>query len=811
MGTGTSRGGRGSARGGTGGGVRSDGRTDSVRGGGGPGGRSTDDLFSEWLRNWINSLPPPEELEEEDVDESPVPEGGEDAAAGAGGSGIPTNRGNSSGEHPPAPRISSLKVTDVDLNRNSNGSMHHTDEYENDESIGVILRRGQEFQIDLHLNRPFKPKRERLFLQFTVASVKTPRPMDGTLIDLDIEGTYKEGSWSAKLESAEGNSIKVMVNSAPNAIVGTYKFFVKVESRASRIERLFPQDKNIIVLFNPWCEKDTVYMENRAEREEYVMADTGAIWRGSAFSNRSTAWTFGQFDIDVYRVVLELMEEEIRLPQDRESAARVSRWFTNIIYAKVLLGNWSGNYEGGTRPTRWTGSVRIIEEYGNTKEPVKYGQCWVFSGLLTTFLRCVGIPTRSVTNFDSAHDTERNKTIDEYVDSKGKSLKDEFFYGRSGNDGERTGRDSIWNFHVWNESWMTRKDLHGLDEDFDGWQVVDSTPQEMSGGIYQCGPAPVKAIKRGIVDIPYDSGFVFAEVNADEARWLVTPYRTHRHSLIYTLLSRHRNTVGKKISTLKVGSDPDLRYAERNDVTLDYKYSEGSPEERAAVERAVSMGINRGLYDADDKPELVSLAIECKDDLWIGKSASVQVETKNEFEYPKEIELDIEIRSILYTGLPKDIIKKDEMKYIVNDKESISQSIHLTYEEDYGDKLDDEGMFQVRAIATVKGSKTPVICKEIFRFKQPDLEVKGDVNGKEVKLTVKFKNPLNKRLTGCTFTVEAPKLVRPFSVNTEDIEPNEMIEREIRFPSRSSGRKTVIVELDTNLIKDVTGSVKVEV
>lgn len=35
------------------------------------------------------------------------------------------------------------------------------------------------------------------------------------------------------------------------------------------------------------------------------------------------------------------------------------------------------------------------------------------------------------------------------------------------------------NFHVWNECWMVRQDLP---PGYDGWQVLDATPQEQSGG-----------------------------------------------------------------------------------------------------------------------------------------------------------------------------------------------------------------------------------------------------------------------------------------------------------------------------------------
>ena len=36
------------------------------------------------------------------------------------------------------------------------------------------------------------------------------------------------------------------------------------------------------------------------------------------------------------------------------------------------------------------------------------------------------------------------------------------------------------NFHVWVECWMTRPDLGAH---MDGWQVLDPTPQERSGGV----------------------------------------------------------------------------------------------------------------------------------------------------------------------------------------------------------------------------------------------------------------------------------------------------------------------------------------
>ena len=40
------------------------------------------------------------------------------------------------------------------------------------------------------------------------------------------------------------------------------------------------------------------------------------------------------------------------------------------------------------------------------------------------------------------------------------------------------------NFHVWNEAWMTR--TVDLGKGYDGWQVIDATPQEVSEGNCYC-------------------------------------------------------------------------------------------------------------------------------------------------------------------------------------------------------------------------------------------------------------------------------------------------------------------------------------
>lgn len=52
--------------------------------------------------------------------------------------------------------------------------------------------------------------------------------------------------------------------------------------------------------------------------------------------------------------------------------------------AGVMVGNWSQSYDYGTNPSTWAGSTKILLEYANTGNPVRYAQCWVFAGVFTT-------------------------------------------------------------------------------------------------------------------------------------------------------------------------------------------------------------------------------------------------------------------------------------------------------------------------------------------------------------------------------------------------------------------------------------------
>ena len=123
---------------------------------------------------------------------------------------------------------------------------------------------------------------------------------------------------------------------------------------------------------------------------------------------------------------------------------------------------------------------------------------------------------------------------------------------------------------------------------YDGWQVIDATPQEQTFGRFQCGPAPVSAIKQGRIDLGYEAGFIFGEVNADVCFWSVKEEANKKHT-VEEMIYKSTSEIGNFISTKSVGSN------RRRNVTSSYKHREGSEKEREAFRLAFRLG------NGDDK------------------------------------------------------------------------------------------------------------------------------------------------------------------------------------------------------------------
>lgn len=105
--------------------------------------------------------------------------------------------------------------------------------------------------------------------------------------------------------------------------------------------------------------------------------------------------------------------------------------------------------------------------------------------------------------------------------------------------------------------------------------------------IYQCGPAPIAAVKRGEVALGYDVGFVFSEVNADVCHFV----EDSTSSWGFSKTKTNTYHVGQLVVTKGIGHD-SWNSDKAENITNLYKHEEGSAAERLSVYNAMR-GVDR--------------------------------------------------------------------------------------------------------------------------------------------------------------------------------------------------------------------------
>ncbi|KAL8619445.1 hypothetical protein ACOMHN_011796 [Nucella lapillus] len=683
-----------------------------------------------------------------------------------------------------------LGVEKVDKNLSSNADAHFTSDYESED---LVVRRGKSFDLTVTFDRAIDPEVDTVILQFTYG----PRPQEskGTQIRLRLDLkkrskiTALTSRWSATVSSFREKELEVAINTPGSAIIGKYQLYVESclkENDTKSVRRYELKDFDLVLLFNPWCSDDVVYMEDSVSRQEYVMNDQGRIWVGSAVANRGRPWNFGQFDNPCLDAALMLLDKAELADSARRSPVSVVRAISALANSNddngVLEGRWTSKYpKNSTVPWAWTGSVKILQQFMDTQKPVKYGQCWVFSGIVTTLLRALGIPTRSVTNFESAHDCDGSMTIDKHINADEESVEHL--------------DDSVWNFHVWNESWFRRLDLP---KGYDGWQALDATPQELSEGVMRCGPAPLKAIREGQVYLNYDVPFIFSEVNGDKVFWRTNEDGEQEVAYIDS------RAVGKNITTKSIGCPL------REDVTLAYKYPEGSGDERRVVEFAnrFSKLASENIYKKETKSD-VKFNLDLPDNIMIGSNFKVTLKMKNRSGEKRSTRGRMSMISTFYTGVPGKRIVGELYEIELEADEERTVELEVTAK-DYQPKLNPESTMQLCVAFTVAATKQHFVTQRAIALEKPSLQIKvpeGIKMGAEYEGIVKFTNPLSINLTNGSVHIEGASVI---SADVHEfhkaIKPDEEVTFTFKINPRRAGTREIEATFSSDQMSGVDGS-----
>ncbi|XP_025031012.1 protein-glutamine gamma-glutamyltransferase 5 [Python bivittatus] len=654
-----------------------------------------------------------------------------------------------------------LQLAFVDWHGPENNRAHHTAETSSGQ---LAVRRGQPFALTLHFHsRNYQPGFDSMYL-----SAETGPGPEQAIFPVGLSQPHTCETWRASGTSSGPRSTDVRVSAPAVAPIGRYQLNVHFDSGQGLSSSY--QLGEFLLLFNAWCPDDDVYLESEAERQEYLLNEHGIIFHGNKNWIHPVPWNYGQFEEETVGICLKLLDSNLQCQhhpvQDcalRSSPVYVSRVLSAMVNsnddAGVLLGNWSEDYSGGTRPSEWNSSIAILRQWERSGgQPVKYGQCWVFAAVMCTVMRGLGIPTRVVTNFDSGHEKDGNLVIDIFYDNTGQLLP-------------RESKDSIWNFHVWNECWMARRDLP---PGYDGWQVLDATPQESSNGLYRCGPAPVRAIREGDIHLRYDTPFVFSMVNADRVVWLLSGTKREK-------LQWNPSAVGNHISTKSIGSDA------REDITHTYKHQEGSLGERQVFLKALAHSqpfspIRPGpdalpatpdplprvpaLHDdrAQDPPAgaQTSLHLQLAESPEVGQDIYLTLLARNLEFASKALKLSLSAQPVLHNGHPLPPFWQDTMYLSFSPKEEKRIPWLISYGQ-YGRHLQEDKQIRVVAMGEENTSWEKALAEKTITVASPPLGIHvltPVVVNQAFRLRVEFANPLAEPVSDGLLTVEGGGLVR---------------------------------------------------
>lgn len=732
-----------------------------------------------------------------------------------------------------------LYYADAELHFAENNRQHHTDEVTVDK---LVVRRGQTFKLTVTLKEAFNSYDPLLFMILTgnnsteetgtrcYASYpngiqRSPKAIKVWKVDLDKRSALHRGV--------------LVLNFTPpaDASVGKYYIVSKYKTEVVLLGEL-------MLLFNPWNPEDSVFMPGEADRYEYVMNEQGVIFVGNARYSSPRPWDYGQFEENMVDIVMMILDRSLdykRNPlQDtanRSDPAYVGRVLSAMINSNddngVIVGRWSDPYSDGKRPTYWDGSHPILTQwFKNNGHPVKFGQCWVFAGVLCTVLRFLGIPCRVITNFASAHDHNSSLTIDEYFNEDGSP---------AGNS-----QDSVWNFHVWVEGHMRRPDLSRTGS-YDGWQVLDATPQERSDGIFCCGPSPKKAILEGDTNIIHDTPFVFAEVNSDRVWWLIRRNGSRKR------LEEDTDSIGKNISTKKVGSNG------REDVTDTYKYKEGTKKEREVYRRAISRlyetasrsreeerrerfgrggvemlmssssitpGSRRNAAGLEERDmaapavtnllPAVSTSFEEGPPQVNGKDVNVKLKLSSKSDKERVVVININVNAMEYHGRPAGKIRNERKEVKLQPKKVYSIPITVPYCE-YHKHMVESHSIRIKAVVSDKNSSESVfVAEEDIVLEQPKIsvEILGECKlNTRVDAHVVFENPMSDPLKECNLTISGTGLWRgePYDVPIQDIQPGRRLKLKFPIFPYKTGERTLVVSFNSTEIRDNKGCCTVNV
>ncbi|NWI59007.1 TGM1 glutamyltransferase, partial [Calyptomena viridis] len=193
----------------------------------------------------------------------------------------------------------------------------------------------QLFHVGVVLPRPFQPESDALCMELTLGP--TPQVAKGTHVLIPL-GESSATGWTAELEEEPagagpdgGHTLWVGLCAPPDAPIGRYRLSVKTRTDVGEWAAPFDDVNDLVLLFNPWCPDDTVYMEKTSDLTEYVLNETGRIFYGTEDQIAERSWNYGQFEVGVLEACLYILDRRGMPHSARGDPVMVSRVVSAMV------------------------------------------------------------------------------------------------------------------------------------------------------------------------------------------------------------------------------------------------------------------------------------------------------------------------------------------------------------------------------------------------------------------------------------------------------------------------------------------------
>ncbi|KAL5489676.1 hypothetical protein EMCRGX_G018794 [Ephydatia muelleri] len=593
------------------------------------------------------------------------------------------------------------------------------------------------------------------------------------------------GQFRAKGVAQNKSDLWLSIEIPPNFPVGKYNPHISIALESSDDVLTHFHSKFIIVLFNPWNTGDDAYVEDEAVTRECLTDDVGTIWRGTHRQMTPLLWEYGQYEESCLEAALSLLQS---LTADEcRSASSVSRAIVARVNSRdgmgVLLGSFAGKHASGMHPCRWNGSAPILQRFYRTKTPVRYGQCWVFAGVVVTLLRALGVASRCVTCYEAAHQSARLMHVDRYFTADGDLIHD-------------ASSDNVWLYHVWTEAWMRRSDLPS---GYDGWQVLDACSSERLGGTQRIGPCSVVAVKEGLLgkQWPYDGEFVQSEINSEIRYHRVTPTAGNVKNAKCVLALVQQGQVGLKIitATSKRGTPADITENYRHELI----------DSKAHVTSANTTPV---------KTKGCTFELCTSDEAALGDNITLNIKIHNSGSLMRTVDGRVVGKAVYYTGAAVKNFMSMEFAGVVAPGKDSTVTLPIAAKS-YMKVLTEQCLLQFFLVAKVRESKQLYLKPHNFQLCPPRLEVEcpASINeGSNVKVKLKFKNVLFTSLSRLLFLVQAQGLCPQREIVYRRLAlPGGVAMAEFSIKAQKKGKFIFLASMSCDQLADVRGWAEIDV